>query len=241
MLPSERLRGSIANRFYAVNKTATFVCTLLVAHAVVEAHPEFAPSTVNRYIKLDLVAPDEVRLAYTLMVGPAPAAVWRRAADANADGKIDDADKRALGERAKKAALAGISLRVDGKDVPLALEVADVGLAGDEVAASPFSVDLVAHIKLGGAGPHTVRFDDATPEPQLGETEVRVEESPATRLVAAHRGPTGDEKETRFLFRGQKFSALEDRSITVVFAAAPPSAHEPAPPRRRRAGCSCSF
>ena len=66
-----------------------------------------------------------------------------------------------------------------------------------------------------GAATHSVRFDDATPEPQLGETELRVEESPTTRLVASHRGPTGDEKETRFLFRGPKFSALEDRSITI--------------------------
>src|SRR5213075_851313 len=62
-----------------------------------------------------------------------------------------------------------------------------------------------------------------TPEPQLGETEVRLEESPATHLVRAHRGPTGDEKELRFLFRGPKFSALEDRSITFEFTAAAPS------------------
>jgi hypothetical protein len=238
------LRGSIAKQFYVVNKTVTVVCTLLVAVTVARAHPEFAPSTVNRYVKFDLVAPDELRLAYTVMVGPGPAAVWRRAADANADGRISADEKRAIGERALAALRAGLSLRVDGNDLAPSFDAPEVGLAGDDVAPSPLSVDLVAHVKLAGAGPHTVRFDDATPEPQLGETEVRVEESPTTRLVASHRGPTGDEKETRILFRGQKFSALEDRSITFVFKAAPsPSAtaSKPAAPKRRGAGCSCSF
>jgi hypothetical protein len=195
----------------------------LVAIANADAHPEFAPSTVNRYIKIDLVGPDELRLAYTTMVGPAPAAAWRRAADANGDGKLDAAETRAIGERATKAVLAGVSLTVDGKAITPAFAAADVGLAGDEVAPSAFSVDLVARVPLTAAPTHTVRFDDATPEPQLGENEVRVEESPTTRLVAAHRGPSGDEKETRFLFRGPKFSVLEDRSITIVFGAAAPT------------------
>src|SRR5262249_48332061 len=75
---------------------------------------------------------------------------------------------------------------------------------------------------LAGALPHEVRFDDGTPLPALGETEVRIEESPATRLLVAHRGPEGSERETRFVFSGPKFSMLEDRSITCRFDAAPP-------------------
>jgi hypothetical protein len=104
------------------------------------------------------------------------------------------------------------------------------------VAPSPFSVDLIANVALPGAPPHTVGFDDQTPEPQLGETEIRVEESPATQLLASHRGPTGDERQTRFLFRGPKFSALEDRSITFRFGAGahPPIATALAPSSRGR-------
>ena len=105
-----------------------------------------------------------------------------------------------------------------------AFDAPNVGLAGNEVAPSPFSVDLVAMVPLPPAPTHTVRFDDETPEPQLGESELRVEESPTTRLIASHRGPDGNEIETRFLFRGPKFSALEDRSITFVFTAATPAA-----------------
>jgi len=228
-----RLRGSIAKVFHEVNRTATVVCTLLVAVAAADAHPEYAPSTVNRYVKIDLVGPDELRLAYTTMVGPAPAAVWRRAADGNANGLLDEAETRSIGARVEQAVLAGLSLTVDGTRVVPAFDAPNVGLAGNEVAPSPFSVDLVARIPLTRAPTHTLRIDDATPEPQLGETEVRVEESPSTRLIASHRGPEGIEKETRFLFRGPKFSALEDRSITIVFSAPAPPPPKPAPPRRR--------
>jgi hypothetical protein len=209
------------------------VCTLLVAIGSADAHPEFAPSTVNHYLKLDLVGPDELRLAYTTMVGPAPAAAWRRAADENASGLIDAAESRSIGARVEQATLAGLSLIVDGTRVVPAFEAPQVGLAGNEVAPSPFSVDLVARVPLVHAATHTLRIDDAVPEPQLGETEVRVEESPVTRLIAAHRGAEGNEKETRFLFRGPKFSALEDRSITIVFGPAAPPATKPPPPARR--------
>ena len=233
MLPSERLRRSIANRFHAVNRTATAVCTLVYTLGVADAHPEFAPSTVNRYVKIDLVAPDELRLAYTTMVGPAPAAAWRRAADGNANGLLDADETRAIGARVEQAVLAGMTLTVDGKRVVPAFDAPNVGLAGNEVAPSPISVDLVAMIPLPHAGRHTVRFDDETPEPQLGETELRVEESPATHLIASHRGPDGTEKQQHFLFRGPKFSALEDRSITFVFAGPPAPAPAPPKPRRR--------
>jgi len=209
------------------------VCTLLVAVARADAHPEFAPSTVNRYVKIDLVGPDELRLAYTTLIGPAPAAAWRRAADNNANGLLDADETRAIGARVEQAVLAGMTLTVDGARVVPAFEAPNVGLAGNEVAPSPLSVDLVARVPLAHAATHTLRFDDATPEPQLGETEVRVEESPATRLVASHRGPEGNEKETRFLFRGPKFSALEDRSITIVFSAPATPPAPPPKPRRR--------
>lgn len=226
-----RLRGSIAEPRRAVNLAALVACAFFARAAV--AHPEYAPSTINRYVKFDLVAPDAVRLAYTVMVGPGPAAVARRGADANADGKLDASETRALGEEARRAVTAGVHLTVDGKPVAVRFDEPVVGLAGDEVGPSPFSVDLIAHLSLSGAPPHTIGFDDETPEPQLGggfrqlsapptivgDSEIVVEESPSTRLIASHRGATGDEKETRFVFRGPKFSALEDRSIAFTFTA----------------------
>jgi hypothetical protein len=216
MIPCRRLQRSIANRAWVVNLVAVAAA---IAAAPARAHPEFAQSTVNRYVKLDLLSPNELRLAYTIMVGPGPAAVARRAADRDGNGHVDSVEARALGERTRAAAVAGIALTVDGARIVPAFAAPEVGLAGDEVAPSPFSVDLIARVPLVGNGPHTVSFDDATPEPLLGDTEVRIEESPTTHLAAAHRGPTGDERQSRFEFRGPKFSALEDRSITLVFTA----------------------
>jgi hypothetical protein len=156
------------------------------------------------------------------MVGAAPALDWRRAADADGDGAISERETRSLGERARVAVAAGLLLTVDGTRVAPAFEPPVVGLAGDGVAPSPLSVDLVARIPFkSGSSRHALVVDDAVAEPMLGETEIRVAESPLTTLLSSHRGPSGDEKETTFKFRGQKFSALEDRSVTVTFTQAP--------------------
>jgi hypothetical protein len=202
---------------------------LLVA-APLLAHPEFAPQTTNRYIKFDLVATDSVRLAYTVMVGAVPAASARAQADANHDGRVDENEARALGDKLRRAVAAGVTLSIDGARVVPVFDTPAVGLAGDAVGPSPFSIDLVAHLPAPGPVPHTLSFDDAPAEPLLGETEIRIEESPATRLITSHRGPSGNERESKFLFSGPKFSALEDRSISFTFAApakAPPPVKAP--------------
>jgi hypothetical protein len=95
MLPSVRLRGSIAEPRRAVNLAATIACLACTVPAA--AHPEYTLSTINHYIKIDLVAPDALRLAYTVMVGPGPAAAAGRAVDATADGRLEAAVTRALG------------------------------------------------------------------------------------------------------------------------------------------------
>lgn len=223
--------ASIAVTLIAVNSVGGTAC----------AHPEFNPLTINRYVKFDLLSGSELRLAYTVLFGAAPAEAARREFDANHDGRLDDAETRALGAHLKSEVLGGLALTIDGAPVVPAFATPAVGLAGDEVAPSPLSVDLIARIPLSRAArEHLVHFDDATPFPSLGETELRVEESPATRLVSSHLG-SGEsaEKQSRFLFRGPKFSALEDRSITFRFRAAPPVAipiarAQVSPPRTRR-------
>ncbi len=197
------------------------VCALLCGGEA-NAHPEFSPVTTNRYLKLDLIAPDQARLAYTLMFGAAPAYSERKRSDANADGQLDAGETRALGERLRADVLAHLKLTVDGQPATPSFEPATVGLAGPEVGPSPFSVDLIARIHFPSAAPHTLILDDQTEVPQLGESEVRVEESLLTRLLESHRGApsaAGDaaSRESRILFRGPRFSALEDRSVTVRF------------------------
>jgi hypothetical protein len=165
------------------------------------------------------------------MVGAEPALLARKQADADGDGRIDAAEARALGERLRVQVARGIQLSLDGARTVPEFDEPQVGLAGPEVAPSPFSVDLVARLRPApSSGAHLVRYDDATELPLLGESEVRIEEGPRARLLAAFRGTASDGLERRFLFRGPKFSALEDRSITFRFAAAPSPASTSAPP-----------
>jgi hypothetical protein len=218
MVRCQRVRAKrISGRRIAVNVVCLVTGCLWATGAA--AHPEFNPSVTNRYLKFDLVSPTEIRFVYTVLYGAAPAAALRAAADANGDGRLDDAESRTLGARVAALVGGGLALDLDGRRIAPAFEEPAVGLVGAEVGPAPFSVDLVARLPFAATGEHTVRFDDTTPLPLLGETEVRIEEGPGTRLIVAHRGAEGSERETRFLFRGPKFSVLEDRSITFRFGA----------------------
>jgi hypothetical protein len=219
MGPSAR---RIALRRACVNVIA--VCILLgVSRA--NAHPEFSPISTNRYLKLDLVGPDELRIAYTLMYGAGPALAERKRADANADGRLDDAETRTMGERLRAVVTASLKLTLDGQPLSATFDTPTVGLAGPEVAPNPLSIDLVARLRAPGAAAHTLLLDDTTEIAQLGETEIRIEESPRTRLLESHRGQGPGPRQSPILFRGPRFSALEDRSITVRWEGngAPPS------------------
>jgi hypothetical protein len=208
---------TISKHPLGVNGATTLFMLLWFSSA--NAHPEFSPTAVNRYLKLSLVSSTQLRLAYTVMFGAAPAAAQRKLADSNGDGRLDDPETTALAERLKKEVAAGLDLRIEGAPIHPVFEAVTVGLPALEVSPEPFSVDLVAFIPLVGRGPHTVRVDDTTVLPQLGETEIRIEEGPTTRLLTAHRGESGSERETRFVFSGPKWSLLEDRSVTLKFVA----------------------
>ncbi len=181
--------------------------------AVAGAHPEFNPITTNRYLKIDLLSASEMRLAYTVMYGDAPAAAARKEADADANGKLDAAETAAMGAKLQALVAGRLSLTIDGKPWVPAFEAPQVGLMGQEVSPSPFSIDVVARVPCPGAGPHEVRIDDQLELSALGETEIRIQESPSTRLEG---------RENKFLFRGPKRTSLEDRSITFRFAGTQP-------------------
>ena len=203
-------------------RAAGSIAVVLIVVNSAHAHPEFNPVSTNRYVKLNLLTGNEVRLAYTVMYGAAPAAAARKAADANADGKLDEVETRALGQSLLAQVQKGLALTVAGQPAPPLFEPPAVGLAGAEVAPNPFSIDLIARVHCPGAGAHELHYDDHTEIDAIGETEIRLEEAPGTQLLAAQRGASasGPNKETRFLFRGPKFSAVEDRSITFRFQAA---------------------
>jgi hypothetical protein len=220
-----QLRVTVAERRSAVNLLAAL---LLLSASPAAAHPEFAPNEINRYVRVDLVAGDELRLAYTLMYGTGPALPLRQAADANHDGRVDDAEAAALGRAVLARAQRELMLDLDGARLEPSFDEPVVGLAGAAVVPSPLSVDLIAHLHFSGAPPHTLRVDIAADEDRLGEIELRLEEGPRARLLSARRSSepeTPEAPQTRFLFRGPKRSGLEDRSVTFRFS------DTPAPPR----------
>jgi hypothetical protein len=195
---------------YLVGAASIAATILAVNHA--SAHPEFNAISTNRYVKLDLTGPDEIRLAYTVMFGSGPAQAARKVADANADGKLDAGEQKALGVKVERDVSRGLQLELDGKPAPLVFDPPQVGLMGDDVGPNPFSVDLIAHLSAPAAAEHRVLLDDKTEFELLGETEIRVEDSPTARLVD---GPP------RTLFRGARQSTLEDRTVRFRFAATP--------------------
>jgi len=214
IIPSKPSARRITGRALCVN---ALICCVAVGGRA-SAHPEFNAVTTNRYLKIDLVSASEVRLAYTVMYGAGPAYAERKRADADGDGKLSSTEAQTLGESLRSAVSTGLRLELDGKPAALRFDAPVVGLAGPEVGPSPFSIDLIAHLECPGSA-HTLVLDDDTPLAELGESEIRVEESPATRLVESHRGKGPGPRENRILFRGPKFSALEDRSITIRFEA----------------------
>ncbi len=197
------------------------IAALLVS-ASAFAHPEFNPDAVNRYAKFDLVSGTSLRLAYTLMVGVAPALQLRTQFDRDHSGRLDDQEMQALLSFFRFRVEHGLVLELDGK--PLAPAFEPLSELERAAGAEPFSIDLIATLPCLGRV-HRVHFEDNVEFAPVGESEIVVLESLATELQYSRRGGqrNGHDKQTRFLFRTPKFSALEDRSVEFGFAAMAPA------------------
>ncbi len=201
---------------------ALAMLALLVRPLPEAAHPQFALETVNRYTKLALLRHGQVRLLYTLMVGDVPALELRRHADRNGDGHLDAAEGTALAHELRDRVLAGLDLSVDGRKLVPAFDEPVLGLAGDAVMPSSFSVDLSAGVPVSNGDVHELRYEDRAGIPPEGEVEVLVAEGLGVKLLASYQGQlrpgppeTKIDKKTQFLFYGSPVSTLADRSVTL--------------------------
>jgi hypothetical protein len=202
---------------------AALVIAMLCASSVARAHPEWSPLRVNRYTKIVLADAGKLMLVYTLLYGEGPGLAVRKSADVDANGHIDERERSALGALAQAAVRNGLKLTLDGAPIAPALDGVDVGLAGDDVAPDPLSIDVRYHIDARAGAMHELVIDDRVEVPNEGDTEIVVEVQGPTELRAAFHGsaPTkaAAPRDPLFTFRGPRFSALEDRRVTLRFLA----------------------
>jgi len=174
---------------------ANLLAAGLVAGLAAPAAAHVAPAIGdnNRYLKLTPLG-DRVRLAYTVFYGEVPGTGMRQVIDTNHDGTIDSAESEVFGGQLAKDVAAALVITIDGAAQPVAWSQVIVGLGTPRVAASAFSVDLVAWLCLPSPrGTHTVILRDHYPLARPGETEVKAEDSPGVTITASRIGGAEDE------------------------------------------------
>jgi hypothetical protein len=192
----------------------------LAAPLGARAHPVTSRTENNRYIKLTLIG-DTLRVAYSVLYGELPSFEERREMDRDHDGQVSEAEARARADEVAATLARGAVLEVDGRRVALRFPEREVGMTDRRVAPSAFSIDLWELVPLAPRPRHDVTFETHGDLRRMGESEVRFEESPGTRLTGYCLGhgpcppPSG---EARFVFMGPRRSSLEDRSVTASFA-----------------------
>jgi hypothetical protein len=192
----------------------------LAAVAPAAGHQQTSRTANNRYVKLTLMG-DTLRIAYTVLYGDLPALEERRAMDRDRDGQIAPAEARARAAEVAAALARGARLEVDGQPITLVFAERDLALADPRVVPAPYSIDLWQLVPLTPRPRHDVTFEAHDDLARPGETEVRFEEAPGTRLLGYCLGhgpcppPTG---EPRFVWEGPRRSSMEDRSVFASFA-----------------------
>jgi hypothetical protein len=191
----------------------------VVAITLLSAHVAPSVDDNNRYLKLTPLG-DRVRIAYTVFFGEIPGASERRGIDANRDGRIDDAESKAFGDRLAAQVAQAIELEVDGARQPIRWTTIDVGMGTPDVAAGSFSVDMVAYPCLATArGRHRIVLRDKLQLPRPGETEVKVEDSPGVTIDHARVGAADDPSyDYKFVGAG---GPISDDGLDLLFNAGP--------------------
>lgn len=224
---------------------------LSLAASLSHGHPQFALSTVNRYGRLVLGGPGGARLFYTLMIGDIPAYALRRQADRNGDGQLDAAEQQELSRTLLEQTIgggrgAGIALSLDGKPLALAWEAPLLSMPDPRVSPLAFSFELSSPLSAAAAAPpaeHVLRYEDRVALEPVGDVELRIEEGPGARVLAAWEGASppkppalpsqnvpvsqsGQSSQAEsgarpiiFAAQGPPRSSLSDRSVSVRFTA----------------------
>lgn len=202
------------------------LATALSGPGPAAAHPQFALSTVNRYGKLVLQAPQKTRLFFTLMVGDIPAQDLRQQADRNGDGTLDAGEQQGLAGTLRQRIAQGVHIYRGDAEVAIPWETPQFQLDNPAVAATAFAFEIAATLPSGDASAASgeLRYDDRVELPPAGEIELRIEEGPGMRVVQTQSSlaappAKGSVAAPQLLFQwaGPPRSSLSDRSVRVRY------------------------
>lgn len=196
---------------------------LLCTHARAD-HGE-VPLRVNQYLRFQVVSSSEVRLSYAIFLGVLVAMPYRQEADRDHNGRLDEAEQRALGQRLASELAQRLDLSLDGRRATLHFDEVRTALDGDAVGPWAFSLHLGTSLYADAGARHRVRLRGVVPLPPLGEASVWVSEQGqgqgrllsgtnvawnGAEATAHYYGVDGSDRPLSFTFagRGRSWSAV---------------------------------
>ncbi|MEM9073742.1 MAG: hypothetical protein AAGE52_34950 [Myxococcota bacterium] len=159
---------------------------LLLAASAAHAHLGHVVLRAERYLKFD-VEPRGVRLVVSLTLGADETVRIARAADANADEVVSDAEAESYMAEWGAGLREDLPVEVDGEPFEVTWGEAYFHPVG---AIQPVdgAVEMVAHVPLDG-GRHTVTILDRMRVEAFDRTDVKFEAQPGMEFVASGVGP----------------------------------------------------
>lgn len=213
----------------ALVKTRGFRCTIAALIALLAAgartaaaHPENAPTLVNRYVTV-MVSGGRLQIFVALLFGEIPARRERQRLDIDGDKRISPTERQSGARRWREAAAALASLTIDGAPARFTGGGADIQLGAEEnVATKPLVIETHEWRPLE-PGEHMIRVDLVEDPPDAGETEVGVELETGWDLLSSRQGNGPQASVGRVKFSTARVAAVEDRSVTFTFRGGPVS------------------
>ena len=208
------VKGRARRRFTLAPLAGAAVTALLAARAGrVDAHPEFSALGTNRYVTA-AIFDDRVDVTDDLLEGILVSGEERRRLDADGDGRISDAERRA-GEQRLRIEAPAVAVTIDGRAQAAPVDVS-IDL-GDEPRATAAPLVVERRSSFPGAWSaraRWLRIALAREPPRLLGTEVGVVLGPGLSLA------NGVDRVT---FSGPRASALEERAATFEIVGPPPA------------------
>ncbi|MAC28421.1 MAG: hypothetical protein CMH59_18390, partial [Myxococcales bacterium] len=161
------------------------------------AHLGHVVTRAERYLKLD-AEPEGVRLVVSLTLGPRETVRVMRAADADGDEVVTQAEADAYMAQWGEGLLEDLPVEVDGEPRAVAWGEPYFAPIGP-VQAVNGAVEMVAHVPLAG-GRHRVTLRDRMRIETFDRTDVAFEAQPGATLVACGAGAEPEEVEARFAY-----------------------------------------